>query len=145
NLDTTVQLKNGAKKGAVDPAVRTNVSIELNTKLIGEGVAQSDLINAIDSTEGVDFQVIPLARMGHADGSLKLRQIVLSTNTRLTSLDIGANQAYLLNNPLQYPTTDGGGLATEHKGVFQDDESMVLSSSLALVAQNANQAYIIGS
>lgn len=145
NLDTTVQLKNGAKKDAVDPAVRTNVSIELNTKLIGEGVAQSDLINAIDSTEGVDFQVIPLARMGHADGSLKLREGVLSTNTRLTSLDIGANQAYLLNNPLQYPTTNGGGLETEHKGVFQDDESMVLSSTLALVAQNANQAYIIGS
>lgn len=145
NMDTTVQLKNGAKKDSADPAIRTNVSIELNTKLIGQGVAQSDLINSVDSTPGVDFQVIPLARMGYADGSRKLRESVLSTNTRILSLDIGANQVYILDNPLKYPTTDGGGLSTEHKGVFQDDEAMVLSSAFNNVGQNSNQAYIIGS
>ena len=144
NLDTTVQLKNGATKDKVDPAIRTNVSIELNTKLIGQGVAQSDLINAIDSTTGVDFQVIPLARMGYADGSRKMRETVLSSNVRVASLDIGGNQVFILNNSLRFPTTDGGGLVTEHKGVFQDDEAMVLSSTLATVASNANQAFIIG-
>jgi hypothetical protein len=144
DFDTTIQLKDGATKDTVDPLVRTNVSVELNSKLIGQGVAQSDMINAIDSTEGVDFQVLPLARMGYADGALKLRETVLNSNTRVGSLDIGGNQAFILNNPVQYPTTDGGGEATEHKGVFQDDEAMVLSSTLATVAQNTNQAYIIG-
>lgn len=144
NLDTTLQLKRGFKKDTVDPAVRTNVSIELNTKLIGEGIAQSDLINAVDSTTGVDFQVIPLARMGYADGSRKLRESVLSTNTRLNSLDIGGNLVFILTNALQYPTTDGGGLETEHKGVFQDDEAMVLSASLSLVGEFSNQAFILG-
>ena len=145
DFDTTIQLKKGASKESVDPAVRTNVSIELNSKLIGQGNAQSDLINAVDSTEGVDFQVLPLARMGYADASRKLRESVLHTNIRVPSLDIGGNQCFLLTNPLKYPTTDGGGLVTEHKGVFQDDEALTLASSLSLVGALANQAYIIGS
>lgn len=143
-LETTVQLKQGASKDNVDPAVRGSVSLELNQKLIGQGSAQSDLINAIDSTTGVDYQVIPLARMGYADGSRKLRETVLSSSQRVSSLDIGGNQVFVLANPLKYPTTDGGGLLTEHKGVFQDDEPMTLSTGIANVGQNANQAFIIG-
>lgn len=145
DFDTTIQLKRGASRDTVDPAVRTNVSTELNSKLIGQGIAQSDMINAIDSTEGVDFQVLPLARMGYADGSLKPRERLAKSNARLGSLDIGGNQAFILTNALQYPTTDGGGLPTEHKGVFQDDEAMVLAPSLTTVASGPNQAYIIGS
>lgn len=144
-VDTTVQLKQGASKDKVDPAVRTNVSIELNSKLIGQGTAQSDMINAIDSTDGVDFQVLPLARMGYADGSRKLRVSLLSTNTRVPALDIGGTIVFILANALTYPTTDGGGLSTEHKGVFEDDEPMVLATSLATVGAGAGQGYIIGS
>ena len=35
-------------------------------------------------------------------------------------------------------------MVTEHKGVFQDDVSMTLSSRFDLVAENANGAYILG-
>lgn len=145
DLDTTIQLKQGASKDTVDPAVRTNVSTELNQKIIGQGTAQSDMINAIDSTDGVDFQVLPLTKMGYADGSRKLREFVLSSSQRLSSLDIGGNRAFILTNALQYPTIDGGGLSTEHKGVFQDDITMTLSSTLATVGQNSPGAYVIGS
>lgn len=143
-LETTVQLKPGSTKDKVDPAVRSSVSLELDQKIIGQGSAQSDIINAIDSTTGVDFQVIPLAKMGYANGSRKLREGILSSSVRVPSLDIGGNQVFVLINALKFPTTDGGGLTTEHRGVFQDDEVMVLSSSLALVGQLAKQAYIIG-
>jgi hypothetical protein len=145
NLDTTVQLNQGASKDAVDPGIRTNVSIELNSKLIGQGIAQSDVINSIDSTTGVDFQVLPLAGMGYADGSRKLRVSVLSTNVRVESLDIGGNSVFMLTNPLAFPTTDGGGLSTEHRGVFQDHEAMALAETLSVVGAEENQAYIIGS
>ncbi len=145
DLETTIQLKSGAKKDATDPAVRSNVSLELDQKIIGQGSAQSDLINAIDSTTGVDFQVIPLARMGYADGSRKIREPILSASARVSSLDIGGNIGFILTNALRYPTTDGGGLDTEHKGVFQGDLAMVLSSTLSNVCQQLNQAYIIGS
>lgn len=144
DIETTIQLKQGATKDKTDPAVRSATSLELNQKLIGQGSAQSDIINSIDSTTGVDFQVLPLARMGYADGSLKLRETVLSSSARVSSLDIGGNQVFILVNSLKFPTTDGGGTATEHKGVFQDDEAMSLSSTVATVGQSVNQAFIIG-
>jgi hypothetical protein len=50
-IETTIQLKTGASKDSTDPAVRSSVSTELNQKLIGDGTAQSDIVNAIDSTE----------------------------------------------------------------------------------------------
>jgi hypothetical protein len=143
-IETTIQLKQGASKDTTDPAVRTNVSTELNQKLIGEGTAQSDIVNAIDSTTGVDFQVLPMAHMGYADGSRKLRESVASSYQHLSSLDIGGQLVYILTNPLRYPTTDGGGLETEHKGVFQDDEALVLSDDLVTVGDLAGQAFIIG-
>jgi hypothetical protein len=46
---------------------------------------------------------------------------------------------------LKFPTTDGGGLITEHKGVYQDDEALTISDSLATVATGPNQTFIIGS
>ena len=144
-LETSVQMTRGAKKDKVDPAIRSNTSLELNKRLIGQGVAQSDVINAGDSTEGVDYQIVPLARMAYVDGSHKLRESVLSTFQPLPSLYAGGIRAYILTNPLQNPTTDGGGLATEHKGVFQDDVAMGLISDLTQVATKAGQAYIIGS
>jgi len=144
-IETTAQLLPGATRDKVDPDIRSNVSLDLNQRLIGQGVAQSDLINAIDSTSGVDFQVIPLAKMAYADGARKLRETLSSAYQRLPSLEIGGNQVFILTTALQYPTTDGGGLPTEHKGVFQDDEAFGMASSLATLASNPRQAFILGS
>jgi len=144
-VETTVQLLPGATRDKADPDIRSNVSIELNRRLIGQGIAQSDLINTVDSTGGVDFQVIPLARMAYADGSRKLRESLSTANVHTSSLDIGGNQVFLLTSALRFPTTDGGGLITEHKGVFQDDEPLTLAESLTAVATGPNQAFIIGS
>jgi len=143
-LETSVQLNPGAKKDKADPAIRSNVSVELNSRTIGQGVAQSDVIQSIDATEGVDFQVLPLAKMGYSDGSVKLREGVRTDYERVTSLDIGGNRAFILTDALDYPTTDGGGLVTEHKGVFQDDRAMTLSSTFTTVALTAPGAFIIG-
>lgn len=144
-IETTVQLNPGATKDKTDPKIRTNVSRDLNRRLIGDGVAQSDVINDIDSTDGVDFSIVPFARMAYEDGSLKLREGISSASSRVYTLDIGGQRAFILSSPLQYPTTDGGGLDTEHRGVFQDDVAMSLSETLALVADTPNQAYVIGS
>lgn len=145
DIETTIQLLKGATKDKVDPAVRTNISNDLDEKTIGQGLAQSDTIRVVDSTTGVDYSPVPYAKTAYADGSRKLREGVLSTSLLLPALAIGGNNAYILTNPLQYPTTDGGGTKTEHKGVFQDDVSMTLASTLAQVAFAPHQAFIIGS
>lgn len=144
-IETTVQLLKGATKDKTDPAIRSAVSQETNQKTIGQGAAQSDIIKSIDSTDGVDFQVVPFARMAYADGSLKLRETLQSDYVEMLSLAIGGNRVFLLTEALQFPTSDGGGLKTEHKGVFQDDEPMGLSSTFSLVGSASNQAFIIGS
>lgn len=145
DIETTVQLARGATKDKTDPLLRNNVSLELNRKLIGQGVAQSNVDSAINDTSGVQFNVLPMARMAYAEGSQKLREGVLSTYKRIKSLDIFGNIAYILTNPLEFPTTDGGGLDTEHKGVFQDDIAMSLASDLVSVCTLPKQAYVIGS
>jgi Baseplate J-like protein len=144
DLETTIQLKAGATKDTTDPKVRTSVSTELNSKTIGQGTAQSDMINAIDSTDGVDFQVLPLAKMGYAEGSQKMRETLISSSLRLGSLDVGGNRVYIFTNALQYPTVDEGGGSTVHKGVFQDDLAMTMVSDLTTVGQHVKGAYIIG-
>jgi hypothetical protein len=144
-LENTVQLLSGATRDKADPAVRSNVSLEMNRRLIGQGIAQSDVINEIDSSSGVDMTVVPFAKMAYADGARKLREGLSSAYVEIPSLGIGGNKAFILTTPLQSPTTDGGGLATEHRGAFQDDESMALASDLSLVASASNQAFIVGS
>jgi hypothetical protein len=144
-IETTVQLKQGAKKDTVDPDVRTNVSTELNQRYIGQGIAQSDVIHAIDATTGVDFQVVPMVLMAYADGSRKIRESISNASELIPSLDIGGNRAFILNNTLEYPTVDHGGLDTEHHGVFQDDVAMTMVTVLTNVCLAAYQAYIIGS
>ena len=144
DIETTVQLLTGATKDRTDPGIRSNVSIDLDKRLIGQGAAQSDVINAVDSSAGVDFEIVPLAKMAYSDGSRRIREGILSTHVRLPTLDIGAQRAYILTNPLTSPTTDGGGLPTEHHGVFQDDVAMTMASVLTSVASGPNQAYIIG-
>lgn len=145
NVESTVQLERGATKDKTDPLLRNNVSLDLNKKLIGQGVAQSNINAAINDTSGVQFNVLPMAKMAYADGSQKLRETILSTAERLPTLDIGGNIVYILTNSLRFPTTDGGGLDTEHKGVFQDDVAMSLSGDLPSVGSATNQAFIIGS
>jgi hypothetical protein len=144
DIETTIQLLKGSTKDKVDPAVRTGLSNELDSKTIGQGIAQSDIIRVIDSTTGVDYSPVPYAKTAYANGSRKLRESILSTYLALPTLAIGANVAYILTNPLQYPTTDGGGTKTQHKGVFQDDVSMALASTLSQVAFAPKQAFIIG-
>jgi hypothetical protein len=144
-IETTVQLLPGATRDRADPDIRTNTSLEANKRLIGRGLAQADIVRAIDESQGVDYPVLPMARMAYADGSRKLREGLTSAYVHLSSLDHGSNVAYLLTNPLAFPTTDGGGTVTEHKGVFQDDEAMVLVSTLGQVSLAPHQAFIIGS
>ena len=143
-LEATVILKKGATKLKTDPLVRTSVSNDLNSRAVGKGVGQSDVIKDVDSTSGVDRLLVPMARMAYADGSRKLREPVASSYQSIPSLNLVGNLVFLLTSPLKSPTTAGGGLSTEHKGVFQDDEAMDLAARFDLVGQSASGAYILG-
>lgn len=144
-LDLTMRLKPGAQRDRVDPAARTNASLEISKKGIGQGAAQSDIIHAVESASGVDYLVVPFAKMAYADGSRKIRESLSSNYLPVPSLSAGANSAFILTSPLQFPTTNGGGEVTEHRGVFRADVPMHLAASLSSVSSSAYSAWIIGS
>lgn len=144
-VEITAQLKPGAKKEVVDPKVRTSVSLEFNKKTVGQDTYQSDVIRGVDASDGVDFVVVPFAKMAYMDGCRKLREPLGSSLVHVPSLDQGANTVYVLSRGLSSPTTDGGGLPTEHKGVFESDESFTLAASLSNVGSSDRSAYIVGS
>jgi len=145
NIETTVQLSSGATKDTVDPIIRTAVSLALDTKIIGEGIAQSNVDTAITSSSGVQFNVLPMALMAYADGSIKLRESLASSFVLLSSLAIGGNQVFILTQEFENPTVDAGGPATATNGVFQDDVQLTPAISLAQVGTQPKQAWIIGS
>jgi len=145
NIETTVQLATGAAQANVDPNIRTAVSIVFDTKTIGEGVAQSNVSTAIDSTSGVSYNVLPMALMGYADGSQRLREDIGSSYEAVSSLNIGGNLVYILTESLEFPTIDSGGPPTLPKGVYQDGIDLTMASSLVTVGQAPGQAWIIGS
>lgn len=145
NIETTVQLANGAVKDTVDPAIRTAVSLVLDTKLIGQGVAQSNVDAAINNTTGVSFNVLPMALMAYADGSIKLREKLVSSFEALPTLDIGGNNVFILTQELDNPTIDLGGTPQQTHGVFMDDVQLTNAQSLQLVGSGPNQGWIIGS
>ena len=144
NIETTVQLTAGATKDKVDPNIRTAVSLALDTKTIGEGIAQSNVDAAINDTSGVAFNVLPMALMAYADGSIKLRESLVSSFQHLASLDIGGNRVFILTQELADPTTDSGGTPQEHHGVFQDDVMLTMATSLTQVGSGPAQSWIIG-
>ena len=145
NIETTVQLATGAAQANVDPNIRTAVSIVFDTKTIGEGVAQSNVSTAIDGTSGVSYNVLPMALMGYADGSQRLREDIGSSYEAVSSLNIGGNLVYIMTESLEFPTIDSGGPPTLPKGVYQDGIGRTMASSLATVGQASGQAWIIGS
>ncbi len=145
NIETTVQLETGATQSSADPNIRTATSIVLDTKTIGQGVAQSNVDSAINNTAGVAFNVLPMALMAYADTSQKLRELVDSAYVQIPSLSIGGNLVYILTASLDYPTVDTGGLPTQHHGVFQDDIILAQATSLLTVGNASGQGWIIGS
>jgi hypothetical protein len=145
NFETTVQLASGATQSSVDPNIRTAVSIVLDTKVIGQGVAQSNVDSAINDTAGVSFNVLPMALMAYANGSERLREAIASAYVHVGSLDIGGNVVFILTEGLEFPTTDSGGLPTEHHGVFQDGIGLTTATSMLTAGSAAGQGWIIGS
>lgn len=144
NIETTVQLNAGATKDNVDPNIRTAVSLVLDTKTIGQGVAQSNVDAAINDTSGVSFNVLPMALMAYADGSIKLRESLASSYEPLPTLAIGGNNVFILTQELENPTIDSGGTPEQHHGVFQDDVMLTMAALLSQVGSGPNQSWIIG-
>lgn len=151
DLQATVVLIRGRDPSTVDTSIRTNLANFFNNLKLGDPVRQSDIIRIIEGTEGVSYVVVPLTTMIPQQGSTIVREAIstdtASESTLVDSLSTNSALVYLLNNSLEFATTDGGGPDGEFKGVTKDDVELTLldaSSSLNALGVSAGRAYIIG-
>lgn len=139
DLDISTVLYTGSDVLKVSSDIRTAISNEFNKLKLGQGIAQSDIIRAIEEVDNVKSVVVPLTKMVKANGTQINREVISSsfsiyqTNT-VVSYTTGPNA--LLNKTLGQTGNDG------FYSIFENDRPLVLVSSPNDVDTAAGQGYI---
>jgi len=143
-LEATAQLLPQADQGVTDSEVRTGLTILTDSRGVGGAVRQSDSIRVFEEATGLDFIVQPYTRHTLLDGALRIRDRIPSDYQELTSLNKFSNAVYILDEPLPFDTTDGGGEETTHHGIYMDELILEMATSLEDVGFGLHRAWIIG-
>ena len=151
DLEATVILNKGSDASDVDPTLRTNLTNFITNLRLGDPVRQSDVINVIETTNGVSYVIVPLTKMVRAEGSQVVRESLTtdlsSEVTQIPTLSTESVLVWLVEDSLMNATTNGGGSATEFRGVTQDDVDLTLmdaSLPLSALGLGVGRTYIIG-
>lgn len=153
DVTATIVTNSGTRTSSVDTNVRTNITTFLRALPMGAAVRQSDIAAVIDNTRGVSYLELPLRKLARSAGSLAVRETIPSSAGDVTvilgttSLPFSTEtvKTWLLENPLDNPTTQGGGDGTQFTGVFIDDATMTLQLTDPQALKDApNRAFIIG-
>lgn len=150
NITATVLVQRGNSSSFVDDQIRTNLqNLFLNLRM-GEPIRQSDIIEVIDSTEGVSYVIVPLTEMAFLDGAHIIREELTSDQIsdfeHITTWSNQHNNVFLLKESFNHRTSDGGGIEFgNYRAVFKNNDEMEIIDDLPyLLAQKDCQAYIIG-
>lgn len=153
DVTATIVTRSGTRTSTVDTNVRTNLTTFFRALGQGAAVRQSDVIAVLDNTRGVSYVEQPLRKLTRGAGSLAVREtvpseagdvsVILGTTTAPYSTD--TVKTWLLENPLDNPTVQGGGDGTQFTGVFKDDRAMTLQlTDPQALKDGADRAFIIG-
>lgn len=139
DIEMSVVLKSSASSLQATSDIRTSLSNEFNKLKLGEGIAQSDVIRAIENVPSVKSVVVPLAKMIKADETQINREIINSTFQMFQhnivysyTTGIGA----LLHKTLGYGASDG------FYAIFENDRPLVLVTNKNDVCNASGQGYI---
>jgi len=151
DIEATLVLVKGRVASTVDTSLRTNLANFFNNLRLGDPVRQSDIIDVMEQTDGVSYVVVPLPKLVPSPDALIVREEldtdIASESTSLSALSTNTAITYILNNPLMYATSNGGGGEGVFKAVFQNDVGLTLlegSVTLESLGEAPGNAYIIG-
>jgi len=153
DITATIVTQNGFRTSTADTNVRTNLTTFLRALPLGAAVRQSDIVAIIDNTTGVSYVESPIRKLARSQNSLVVRESVPSEagdvevilGTKAIPYSTDTVKTWLLENPLDNPTTDGGGDGTQFTGVFKDDQQLSLvTTDPTVLREQADQAFIIG-
>jgi uncharacterized phage protein gp47/JayE len=155
DITGTVVVQQGLDTSTVDSRVRTALSRLFSSLILGEPLRQSDIIEAIDSVDGVSYVVVPLTRIARGDDSLVVRESVATDQTadytEITDPNWSTDMVtvFLLENPLSSSTDDAGGPINESRGVYGNEARFTHIETPPNIngipiRNQANAAFIIG-
>lgn len=149
DLEATVVLSVGANGGVVDRGIRTTLANFFASLSMGDPVRQSDIVEILDSTQGVSYVILPLTRMSRQENAMVLRERLvvgqLSDYRYLPNISREAD-VYLLENILDFSSQVSGGSEADFRGVFQDQVLLetLLQPNNYYLGSGVGRAYIIG-
>ena len=141
-------LSSGSSSAFVDSDIRSNLSALVGSLRMGDPLRVSDIVNAMDKTNGVSYVQLPLSKMTLSVGSQIVREAVavgLGGAVIMPSLSTPSVKVWLVGDSLDFIPEENGGEQGSYRGVFKDTDRMVLAPSISLLSNYSNQAYIIGS
>jgi len=149
----TLVLQPNQTASTVDSAVRTALARFFGSLVLGEPVRQSDVIDVIETVAGVSYTVVPLVRLAKTDGSLVIREEVTTDEdidfSLISDWSTELVDVYLLVNPLESGTVNGGGEINDPRGVFASEEPLIIYNDPPNlngipIKNAAGRAFIIG-
>lgn len=149
DITANIVMKQGQDAGVVDESTRTNLANFFSGLRLGGKVWASDIVEVLDSTDGVSHIELPMIGLYLASGSLVTREALtvnLSSDAFLvTSWSTPTVNTWLLKNPLTYATDVGGGPTNEYRAVYEDDFELTLrTTDPNLLSAESGRAYIYG-
>ena len=138
DFDMTILLLENSDQTSVDRKIRTAIASLMTKKDIGVSIYQSDIINAIENTSGVDYVVVPFFKMVKANNSQVIRENFVSDWVKYPD---STSPVYRSSSTLSWPTSENGG-SNLFVGVFENDIELGLFTSVNEVLAGPGRAYI---
>ena len=149
DLEFSVALVLGADPAASDRSIRTNLQNLFNNLKAGDPVRQSDIVEVVDSSEGVSYVVVPLSRMTRQQNSLVVSEQLATSQINdvvsLPRLSNGSVSVYLVQDALSFSTYDTGGLDKDFRGVYINDSLLVNVEKITSTAENVSNSSVLSS
>lgn len=151
DITATVVAKRGFSASQIDASIRISLANLFASLQMGDAIRQSDVIEAMDSANGVSFVILPLTKMALADGSYIVQEKLASNqagdHSLLLEWSTPKASVFLLHETLNHKTTSTGGKEFGNFRSVEIDgfETSLLDHAPQLVGTDTHQSYIIGS
>ena len=125
----TVVLRRKQDPSLADGNIRSALARLVGSLGFGAPIRQGDVINAIESVPAVSYVIVPITRMSLSDDSYIVQEYLSAATGNILKIDAWSRgplvDVFLLQYPLDWATSNGGGPSNEFRGVFQDDVSLI--------------------
>ena len=131
NIKATVVLKKKQDVAKVNGLIRTNLARLFGSFGLGQPVRQSDISSVIDDTAGVSYVVTPLTTLCKANGSIILREVLVSESQGTDWVQVAPVWStnlvtvFVLTQQLESGTVGSGGMVNDFRGVSDGPVALI--------------------